>query len=106
FSVMIGYVEGGRVGAGVVYEPARERLTFARSGGGCWGRAGADQTAQQCRAGTAAEPGGATLTQTHSRRPEIPSAAAALLKPRKVIESYSAGIKLALVARGEADLYV
>ena len=28
------------------------------------------------------------------------------LKPRAVVETYSAGIKLARVARGEADLYV
>ena len=28
------------------------------------------------------------------------------LRPARVIESYSAGIKLALVARGEADLYL
>ena len=28
------------------------------------------------------------------------------LKPRTVVETYSAGIKLALVARGEADVYV
>jgi 3'(2'), 5'-bisphosphate nucleotidase len=29
-----------------------------------------------------------------------------LLKPATVIETYSAGIKLALVARGDADLYL
>jgi 3'(2'), 5'-bisphosphate nucleotidase len=28
------------------------------------------------------------------------------LQPAKVMETYSAGIKLALVARGEADVYV
>ena len=28
------------------------------------------------------------------------------LNPARVIESYSAGIKLALVARGEADIYL
>ena len=28
-----------------------------------------------------------------------------LLQPAKVIETYSAGVKLALVARGEADVY-
>jgi 3'(2'), 5'-bisphosphate nucleotidase len=28
------------------------------------------------------------------------------LEPAKVLETYSAGIKLALVARGEADLYL
>jgi 3'(2'), 5'-bisphosphate nucleotidase len=28
------------------------------------------------------------------------------LKPAKIIESHSAGVKLALVARGEADVYL
>ena len=28
------------------------------------------------------------------------------LKPERVVETYSAGVKLALVARGEVDLYV
>jgi 3'-phosphoadenosine 5'-phosphosulfate (PAPS) 3'-phosphatase len=28
------------------------------------------------------------------------------LRPARVVETYSAGIKLALVARGEADVYV
>ncbi len=28
------------------------------------------------------------------------------LNPARIVESYSAGIKLALVARGEADLYL
>jgi 3'(2'), 5'-bisphosphate nucleotidase len=30
----------------------------------------------------------------------------AALAPRRVLETYSAGVKLALVARGEADLYL
>src|SRR5262249_24921763 len=40
FSVMIGFVEGGQVAVGVVQEPAKERLTYAVRGGGCWRRDG------------------------------------------------------------------
>jgi 3'(2'), 5'-bisphosphate nucleotidase len=29
-----------------------------------------------------------------------------LIEPRKVVETYSAGVKLAMVARGEVDMYV
>jgi 3'(2'), 5'-bisphosphate nucleotidase len=106
FSVMIGFVQEGQVAVGVVFEPARARLTYARRGGGCWRRDGGASTPLACRVAATSDLHAATLTQTHSRRPETPSPAAALLGPHRVVESYSAGIKLALVARGEADLYV
>src|SRR5438876_197570 len=38
FSVMIGFVLDGTACAGVVLEPAKERLTYATRGGGCWRR--------------------------------------------------------------------
>jgi 3'(2'), 5'-bisphosphate nucleotidase len=47
----------------------------------------------------------AVLVQSHARKGETPWPVTAL-KPRKVVETYSAGVKLAMVARGEADLYV
>src|SRR5262249_24891457 len=106
FSVMIGFVEDATVAAGVVYEPARQRLTYARRGGGCFMRDGSASVATPCHTSRVDALGSAALTQTHSRRPDVPSAAARLLTPAKVIESYSAGIKLALVARSEADVYV
>ena len=33
---MIAFVSEGQIGAGVVLEPATDRLTYARHGGGCW----------------------------------------------------------------------
>src|SRR5206468_12106592 len=47
----------------------------------------------------------ATLVQSHSKRGET-SGPVAVLQPKSVRETYSAGVKLALVARGEVDLYV
>jgi 3'(2'), 5'-bisphosphate nucleotidase len=47
----------------------------------------------------------ATLTQSRSKG-DKPTRPVQVLAPSKVVETYSAGIKLALVARGEADLYV
>src|SRR6185312_1069439 len=35
FSVMIAFVEDGRIGAGVVLEPAKDRTTWAARGHGC-----------------------------------------------------------------------
>src|SRR5262249_19323859 len=43
---------------------------------------------------------------SHSKDPRRPSKAVQALQSARVVETYSAGIKLALVARGEADLYV
>src|SRR4051794_23146395 len=38
FSVMVAFVEEGRIGLGVVLEPVPGRLTYAVRGGGCWRR--------------------------------------------------------------------
>jgi 3'(2'), 5'-bisphosphate nucleotidase len=105
FSVMVAFVDQGQVGAGVVLEPARGRVTYAVRGGGCWRR---DQDAEpvRCRVSKTATLAEATVTQSHSRNPAEPSREIRALAPRRVLESYSAGIKLALVARAEADLYL
>jgi 3'(2'), 5'-bisphosphate nucleotidase len=105
FSVMVAFVEDGIVKAGVVQEPAKDRLTWAVCGGGCWKRDGQSE-AVRCRVTSTGELSAATLTQSHTHDPSKPSRRVQLLKPAKVIETYSAGIKLALVARGEADLYL
>jgi 3'(2'), 5'-bisphosphate nucleotidase len=106
FSAMIGFVEHGRIAVGVVAEPARSRLTYAVRGGGCWRRDGTDSAAVRCRVSTIKTLAAATLTQSRSRTPEKPSRYVQALTPARVLETYSAGIKLALVARGEADVYL
>jgi 3'(2'), 5'-bisphosphate nucleotidase len=80
-------------------------LTWAVRGGGCWKRDGKEGTVV-CRVTTTNDLAAATLTQSHTHDPNKPSRRVQLLKPAKIIETYSAGIKLALVARGEADLYL
>jgi 3'(2'), 5'-bisphosphate nucleotidase len=106
FSVMVGFVEEGRIALGVVLEPAAGRLTYAVSGGGCWARDGADAAPAACQVSAAPGLAEATLVQSRSRKPNVPSQAARALRPARVRETYSAGIKLALVARGEADVYL
>jgi 3'(2'), 5'-bisphosphate nucleotidase len=105
FSVMIGFAEQGRPLVGVVLEPAKGRVTFAFVGGGCWRRDGGAE-AVTCRVTTTADLASATLTQSHSRDPNKRSKEVEALHPARVIETYSAGIKLAQVARGEADVYL
>ena len=105
FSVMVAFVERGEIGAGVVLEPARDRVTFARRGGGCWHSDGGAEPVS-CKVTAVSRLEDATLTQSHSRIPAVPSPELQALRPARVLESYSAGIKLALVARGEADVYL
>jgi 3'(2'), 5'-bisphosphate nucleotidase len=104
FSVMVGFVEGGKSSVGVVLQPAVGRVTYAVRGGGCWQRDGGGE-AVRCRVTATPRLAEATLTQSHSKGGE-PSRELKALAPARVVESYSAGVKLALVARGEADLYL
>src|SRR5260370_33624284 len=48
----------------------------------------------------------ATLTTSRSKNFSVQTRPDRVLRPTRVTETYSAGIKLALVARGEADVYV
>ena len=105
FSVMIGLVEQGKLAVGVVLEPVSGRVTYATRGGGCWLRTG-DRGLKRCVVSKTADLNSSTLVQSHSRSPTDPSAAAKVMRPSRTIEVYSAGVKLAIVARGEADLYV
>ena len=102
FSVMIGLLVNGKPVVGVVAEPAQNRVTYARLGGGCWSHAN-DETAIRCRVSRRA-PAESVLVQSwtktgQSKRP------VELLKPARVVETYSGGVKLAMLARGEADVY-
>jgi 3'(2'), 5'-bisphosphate nucleotidase len=105
FSVMVAFVQECQIGVGVVLEPAKKRLTYATRGGGCWRLDGEDTQPSRCHVSTQASLDQALLTQTHSRRPGELSEMVKRLRPKSVRETYSAGIKLAQVARGEADLY-
>src|SRR5205823_12637730 len=58
------------------------------------------------RVTTTAQLADATLIQSHTDPAKGKSRPERHLRPKTVVETYSAGIKLAWVARGEADLYV
>jgi 3'(2'), 5'-bisphosphate nucleotidase len=106
FSVMVALVERGQVVVGVVVEPVTERWTYATRGGGCWQRQGAAGPATPCRVTTTVRPADAAVVVSRSSRPGKPSPQLAALAPARTVHTYSAGIKLALVARGEVDLYL
>src|SRR5215469_7254347 len=105
FSVMIAFVENGRIAVGVVLEPAKGRCTYAARGQGCWRQDGGGERIA-CRVSSATDLATAVMVQSHSRNRDVPSRMAQAVRPGRVVETYSAGIKLAIVARGEVDLYV
>jgi 3'(2'), 5'-bisphosphate nucleotidase len=106
FSVMVALLDQEEIAVGVVFEPAHARLTYAVRGSGCWRSDTEGGSAAPCQVTNVSKLAAATLTQSHSRRDKQPSRELEALQPARVIETYSAGIKLAIVARGEADLYL
>ena len=102
FSVMIGLLVDGQPVVGVVAEPAQHRFTFAALGGGCWTHTGAAEPTR-CRVSTRGF-ADLVLAQSWLKTGMSPKPVRALT-PARVIETYSGGVKLALVARGEADAY-
>jgi len=89
-----------------VLEPVAGRLTYATLGDGCWRRDGNEIEAMRCHVRPVVQLSDAVLTQSHSRSPSRQATLAAALAPARIVETYSAGLKLALVARGEADIYL
>jgi 3'(2'), 5'-bisphosphate nucleotidase len=105
FSVMVGLIDGSDVVLGVVFEPVRERLTYATRGGGCWQRDGGS-AAVRCRVTTVDQLEGSALVRSRSSGSGRKSKVVEALGDVRLVQMYSAGIKLAVVARGEVDLYV
>jgi 3'(2'), 5'-bisphosphate nucleotidase len=102
---MIALVAGGEPVVGVVLEPATGLCTFAARGGGCFRQDGPEEPRAVCVTATESLVE-ARLIQSHTNPARGLSLPVERLKPRSVFEKYSAGVKLARVARGEADLYV
>jgi 3'(2'), 5'-bisphosphate nucleotidase len=106
FSVMIAFVENGQLAVGVVAQPAVAKLTYAVRGEGCWRLDGDAAAPMRCHVTPTAESRQSTLTQSRSRDPNRRSKWVDALEPARIVESYSAGIKLAMIARGDADIYL
>lgn len=103
FSVMIGLTVNDRPVLGVVYEPITDVMTYAFQDGGCFVvRDGGDPV--RCQVSERTSIDGCTVVKSHTK-PGASAPEVAVLQPAKMIVTYSAGIKLAVVARGEADVY-
>lgn len=102
FSVMIALLVDGAPVVGVVAEPAQNRYTFAALGGGCWWHL---DGAEPVRCAVAARGfSELVLAQSPAKTGMSPRPVRALA-PARVVETYSGGVKLAAVARGDADAY-
>jgi 3'(2'), 5'-bisphosphate nucleotidase len=105
FSIMIGLVEEGKPILGAVLEPAIDRLTYAIQGTGCWViEKGA--APRSVRVTSTAALAGATLSISRSQKEAGRQKLMEGFAAKGTVETYSAGIKLAQVARGETDVYL
>jgi 3'(2'), 5'-bisphosphate nucleotidase len=103
FSVMIGLLVEGQPVVGVVAEPAQRRVTYAQRGRGCYTATGVGP-AKACRVSSRTAPE-LVLVQSWAKPGQV-TRPVERLKPAQVLQTYSGGVKLAMVARGEADVYV
>lgn len=103
FSVMIGFVEAGRPRVGVVYLPARGLLYAAGSGVGAWSERGGRRRELHC---VPAAVGGLRLVGSRSHPDPLLVEMTGALGIEDVRPSGSVGIKCALIAEGERDLYI
>ena len=106
FSIMIGLVEKGVAVLGLVLEPAVGRLTYAVRGGGCHWRESPSSPFQPAQTNGVTSLSDATVAMSRSRGDEGQARLLKLLGAKRGVQTYSAGIKLAQVARGEANLYL
>lgn len=105
FCIMIALVENGEPVLGVVHDPANGRTTFATKYGGCYAKDGGN-TKVPCKVSDRAPLSSAIATKTHSKITGHAEGFTSLLAAKIIQETYSAGLKLVKIARGEADIYV
>lgn len=106
FSVMVGLAVDGGAELGAVYQPATDRLFAGAAGVGAWRveEASGAPRPERLTTGTVHEP--LRFVRSRSHPDERIRRLEAALGEVEVILSGSAGSKCALVASGEADLYV
>ena len=105
FCIMIALVENGEPIVGVVHDPANKRTTYATKEGGCHSNDSGVKPIP-CKVSSREPLSSAIITKTHSKNKGKVEGLSAMLGSTNIHESYSAGLKLVKIARGEADIYV
>jgi 3'(2'), 5'-bisphosphate nucleotidase len=105
FSIMVGLVEAGRVVLGAVFEPAIDRMTYASLGTGCF-VVERGSSPRQVHVTATSELAQSVMSISRSQKDEGKRRLLDAFGAKDAVSTYSAGIKLAQVARGETDLYL
>lgn len=103
FSVMLGLVIGDEAALGVVYQPVGDRLYVGVIGDGAFMETAGEH---QPLALSEGREDGLTLVVSRSHRSSHMDAVAAALPITGELKSGSVGLKLGIIARGDAELYV
>ena len=106
FSLMVGLADAGRVVLGLVLEPGIDRLTYATEGQGCFVVRPEGAEPKRCHVTDTAELAQATMSMSRSQAGDGERRLRESFGVSGAVLTYSAGIKLAQVARGETDLYL
>lgn len=104
FCIMIGLAIEGEAAVGVVYQPIDEKLYAAVKGGGAFVEEFGDSTS--LRVSRAVDIKRYRLVVSRSHRPAILDSIIARLGVQRERSIGSVGLKIGLIARGQADLYV
>jgi len=105
FAVQIGLAVRGESVAGVVYQPVREVLYRAVSGGGAWIEEG-DQPAVRMLVSKQTKPGEMILASSRSHRSPRMERVVSEFGFKKEMRRGSVGVKIGLIAEQQADLYL
>lgn len=101
FSIMVGLVVDGRPVVGAVYLPAMDTMYTAAEGAGAWRDSGARRTSLTCDNRS----GGLRIVTSRSHADATVESLCATLPITERRLSGSVGIKCALIAVGDCDLY-
>ena len=104
FSIMIGLAIEGVPSVGVVGEPIPNRTTYAVLGQGCYLMEATGEP-QRCSVSAQSELRAASLVQSRTQPGKAAKPIIGLLNPARIVETYSAGVKLTMVARGAVDMF-
>lgn len=105
FTIMIGLVADHEPVLGLVYQPAKDVLYFAQKGGGAF-KISAGGGEEKLRVSVVSEPARATLLVSRNHRLALEDRLAREMSIGRVVPCGSAGLKICLIAEGQADLYL
>jgi 3'(2'), 5'-bisphosphate nucleotidase len=105
FAVQIGLAVGGESVAGVVYQPVRDVLYWAKRGSGSWIEAG-DEPASRLSVSSQTERHEMILASSRSHRSPRMERVVSEFGFKKEMRRGSVGVKIGLIAEQQADLYL